>query len=244
VIVVDAGGSDGTMAIAARVASELTASCGVTFRLDVSARGGRGPTLAAGVDASTGPMLLFLHADTMLPDHFDSLVRGALAQEATLATAFRFRVHRELATPIVGLGTMEATVHLRSTVVQLPFGDQAMAITRQRFDAVGGFDRRAPIMEDFELVQRLRRQRAVGRIVTLGAAAECSGRRWAVMGVARANLLNQAIMVAYVYGGCGPAEIYELYYKSNGPRDMATRALNTTRPGRALAAALKATGVL
>jgi len=99
------------MAIAARVASELTASCGVTFRLDVSARGGRGPTLAAGVDASTGPMLLFLHADTMLPDHFDSLVRGALAQEATLATAFRFRVHRELATPIVGLGTMEATVH-------------------------------------------------------------------------------------------------------------------------------------
>jgi hypothetical protein len=118
------------------------------------------------------------------------------------------------ASPIVGLGVMEATVHVRSCLWQLPFGDQAMALTRQRFEALGGFPNDAPIMEDFELVQQLRRAGAAGAgyIRTLPLAAECNGRRWAQLGVARANLTNQLIMVAYVYGGCSPAAIYDLYY--------------------------------
>jgi glycosyltransferase involved in cell wall biosynthesis len=105
VVIVDAGGSDGTMAIARRVAAELQAEgCGMRFRLGVCVyKGGRGPTLAAGVDASSGPMVLFLHADTLLPRHFDALVRGSLALEGTLATAFRFKVghsHNALCVPL------------------------------------------------------------------------------------------------------------------------------------------------
>jgi hypothetical protein len=63
-------------------------------------------------------------------------------------------------------------------------------------------------------VQQLRRAVAagLGYIRTLPLAAECNGRRWAQFGEARANLTNQLIMVAYVYYGCSPTAIYDLYY--------------------------------
>ena len=222
VIVVDAGGSDGTMLVAAEaVASLLAAGSKLRFNLDVKTSGfGRGPTLTSGVLASKGPYLLFLHADTTLPWGFDANVRARLRDERVLATAFRFRVSRGGgASKVVGLWVMEASVHLRSKWYQLPFGDQAIAITRQRFEAVGGFPESAPIMEDFELVAKLRRCSAASSghfyVETLDAASECSSRRWEVMGVWRANLVNQVIMVAYVYGGYSPAQIYKLYYHFN-----------------------------
>jgi len=90
---VDAGGSDNTMALAAAAAVELASI--VNIRLDVAARGGRGPTLTAGVAAARGSVLLFLHADTLLPHGFDAAVRNALCEERVLATAFRFKVARD-----------------------------------------------------------------------------------------------------------------------------------------------------
>lgn len=211
VIVVDAGGTDGTMDIARRVAPGLPR---LNIRTDVSARGGRGPTLRAGADAAKGDILLFLHADTMLPDCFDAMLRTELSDERVLATAFRFRVSRDdHTTPIVGLGWMEFTVHVRSALWQLPFGDQAIGISKQRYHALGGFPHE-PIMEDFQLVQQLRRNSAagVGYIKTLPAAAECSSRRWQRMGVARTNAINQMIMIAYTYLGYSPTTIYNWYY--------------------------------
>jgi len=90
---VDAGGSDGTMLIAVAAAAELASILAV--RTDVSARGGRGPTLSAGVAAARGSVLLFLHADTLLPEGFDVAVRSALREERVLATAFQFKVARD-----------------------------------------------------------------------------------------------------------------------------------------------------
>lgn len=89
----DAGGSDGTMLIAVAAAAELASILAV--RTDVSARGGRGPTLSAGVAAARGSVLLFLHADTLLPEGFDVAVRSALREERVLATAFQFKVARD-----------------------------------------------------------------------------------------------------------------------------------------------------
>lgn len=89
----DAGGSDNTMELAAAAAAELAPV--VSIRTNVSACGGRGPTLTAGVAASRGSVLLFLHADTLLPQGFDVAVRNALCEERVLATAFQFKVARD-----------------------------------------------------------------------------------------------------------------------------------------------------
>jgi len=217
VIVVDAGGSDGTMLVVENTAAELTAIYPeLIVRTNISARGGRGPTLSAGYQASTGGFLLFLHADTLLPHEFDVIVRDALREERVLATAFRFQVERPAKgeKPIVGLGWMEATVFVRSRCYELPFGDQALAMTRQRFVAIGGFPDNFKIMEDFELVQRLRRCGAggAGYIRTLNESALCSARRWTRHGVWWTNLVNQAIMILYVYWGYTPDRIYDIYY--------------------------------
>eukprot|EP00615_Pteridomonas_danica_P009077 CAMPEP_0114346602 /NCGR_PEP_ID=MMETSP0101-20121206/13202_1 /TAXON_ID=38822 ORGANISM="Pteridomonas danica, Strain PT" /NCGR_SAMPLE_ID=MMETSP0101 /ASSEMBLY_ACC=CAM_ASM_000211 /LENGTH=182 /DNA_ID=CAMNT_0001483351 /DNA_START=699 /DNA_END=1247 /DNA_ORIENTATION=+ len=111
---------------------------------------------------------------------------------------------------------MEASVYFRSRVYELPFGDQAIAMTRQRYDSIGGFPNE-PIMEDFELVQKLRRAGAggAGYIKTLMAPAECNIRRWEKYGIARTNLTNQFVMIAYVYGGYSPSDIYHFYYHFN-----------------------------
>ena len=116
-----------------------------------------------GARAAAGSLLLFLHADTRLPLHFDAALRESLAQEATLATAFRFKVRddededegsedkkeekeenpkttqkkkkkKKKKKAVVGVRWMEWTVHIRSSVYELPFGDQAMAMTKQRFE--------------------------------------------------------------------------------------------------------------
>ena len=116
-----------------------------------------------GVCASKGSMLLFLHADTSLPLAFDDVIRDNLSMDSTLATAFRFKVRdcdkddRDIIksqedirsttkirigsgdqkhttkNSVVGIRWMEWTVNIRSSMYELPFGDQAIAISAQRF---------------------------------------------------------------------------------------------------------------
>ncbi len=192
VICVDAGGSDDSMAAAAAMAKSLA------LRLTTaSSRGGRGPALNAGVQQATGDVILVLHADTRLPRGWDAAILGGLAARGVLLTAFSFGTDRsQLANPAVppaGLGFMEWTVNLRSRWYELPFGDQALATTAATLSAVGGFPD-YPILEEYELVQRLRALAAAGagKLVTLPSAALCSPRRWERVTVWRTNAINQA----------------------------------------------------
>jgi cellulose synthase/poly-beta-1,6-N-acetylglucosamine synthase-like glycosyltransferase len=93
-IVVDAGGQDGTMTLVSQIAEDIKTKYGISIRYDVKASGGRGPTLNAGAKVARGNILLFLHADTLLPVGYDEMVRKELRNESILATAFRFKVAR------------------------------------------------------------------------------------------------------------------------------------------------------
>ncbi|MCA1765590.1 MAG: hypothetical protein LC633_05000 [Desulfobulbaceae bacterium] len=86
--------------------------------------------------------------------------------------------------------------NLRSRLLQRPYGDQALFMTRRNFARIGGFPE-IEIMEDFALVGKLRQ---LGRIKTLPAAAATSGRRWRKLGVVRTTLINQAIVIGYLLG--------------------------------------------
>ena len=240
VIVVDAGCTDGTMAAVAAVGDPLAAR----LRTTAAPAGGRGRAVNAGVRLATGEIILVLHADTLLPAGWDYFVRRALADPANLLAAFRFGCNRALLArpdaPPAGLAYMEWTVHLRSTWYELPFGDQALATTARALELAGGYPAH-PILEEYALVNRLRRAAAAGagRLVTLAAApALCSPRRWerTPSSVWRTNAVNQAVMLWH-RSGATPAQIFAFYYgvPSPGP-DIAWAALSRCTNGERAAA--------
>ena len=219
VIVVDAGGGDDTMPIVQRVKKELS-----DFDITTTtSTGGRGPAVAAGAAKAKGQALLVLHADTLLPYAFDDRIIEALG--ANYACCFRFAVDRTQIhwkgllrwLRLLPFEVMERTVSIRSGFFQLPFGDQAIACRKTTYAALGGFDdlAKAPMLEDYLLVQKLRRLgKALGTrcITQLGAPARCHPRRWLARPVWRVNWTNQVIMVQVNYRGLSPKQVFELYY--------------------------------
>ena len=192
VIVADSDSTDGTREIAA-------AYDGVTI---VDAPRGRGVGMNAGATRATSELLLFLHADTILPDDAWQLIITALADKRTSATAFRLRLDRK--EPMYKL--VEVASHIRILLQRTFFGDQAIAVRRRDFQSLGGF-REVPLMEDVDLSRRLRR---IGRLTVLSAQVTTSARRFERHGVIRTLLLMTGRQVAYGLGV--PAERLARWY--------------------------------
>jgi hypothetical protein len=91
---------------------------------------------------------------------------------------------------------VEWGVKWRSRWLHLPYGDQALFLTADRFHRMGEFAK-LPIMEDFDLVQRLNRQ---GRLAMVPVPVLTSSRRWQRLGVWRTTLANQVMVVGYCLG--------------------------------------------
>ena len=115
-----------------------------------------------------------------------------LRQPGTAAGAFQFRI----AGDFPGKRWVEWTTNWRSRHCQLPYGDQALFLRRSSFEELGGYAD-LPIMEDYELVRRLRRR---GRVVTADKAAITSGRRWQKLGFLRTTLINRLVVAGYRLG--------------------------------------------
>ena len=153
---------------------------------------GRAQQMNQGAKQATGEILLFLHADTQLPDQFDEYIRYYLTQPRTLAGAFQLKIIGNLR----GIRWVEKMVNWRSRFLQFPYGDQAIFLKATTFWQLGGFPP-LPIMEDFELVQQLRKQ---GKIAIVPVAVQTSGRRWQQLGVFKTTLFNQLIIIGYFLG--------------------------------------------
>ncbi|BCL37953.1 TIGR04283 family arsenosugar biosynthesis glycosyltransferase [Nostoc sp. MS1] len=191
VIVVDGGSQDDTVAIAM--------SLGVKV---ISSSPGRAMQMNAGAALASGDMLLFLHADTLLPVGFDEMIIAALQQPGVVAGAFALRINADLAS----LRLVEKGVYWRSRFLQMPYGDQAIFMTKAVFQQVGGFPE-LPIMEDFEIIRRLKR---LGRITILSVPVVTSARRWLQKGVFKTTLINQIVIIAYLLG-IKPAQLRTWY---------------------------------
>lgn len=180
IIVVDGGSTDDTVAIAKAHRVETV----------ICTEAGRAHQMNAGAQVATGEILLFLHSDTCLPANFDCLVRQTLAVTGTAAGAFELAI----AGSAWGLRLVEWGVNWRSRWLHLPYGDQALFLWSTVLREIGGFPEQ-PIMEDFELMQRLKRQGA--KVAIASASVLTSGRRWQKLGILRTTLLNQLIILAY-----------------------------------------------
>jgi rSAM/selenodomain-associated transferase 2 len=180
VIVVDGGSADDTVRRAAPLADRVLAG-----------PRGRARQMNAGAALARADLLLFLHADTVLPAVADAHVRAALQQGATWG---RFDVRIDGRHPM--LRVVAALMNTRSRLTGIATGDQAIFVRRDVFHRLGGFPEQ-PLMEDVELSSRLRRIAAphciAARVVT-------SGRRWETRGVWRTIFLMWRLRWRYWRG--------------------------------------------
>ncbi len=185
IIVVDGGSGDGTPALARPLADRV-----------IAAPRGRGAPLNAGAALGTGDALVFLHADTALPENADRLIASALAQRAWGRFDLRIAGRHPL------LAVVARMINWRSRATGIATGDQAIFVTREAFVAVGGFPD-LPLMEDIAISRRLKR---LCRPACIGAPVVTSGRRWEHHGVIRTIVLMWRLRLAY-YFGAEPARL-------------------------------------
>jgi rSAM/selenodomain-associated transferase 2 len=186
VIVVDGGSTDGT--------PEAAATAGATV---LTAAGSRAEAMNAGAARTSGEALLFLHADTILPEGAGEAVRAALAE----ADGGAFRLGFDERPPLWGLLSAGYSRTSRTA-----YGDQAIFVSRAAFERLGGY-RPLPIMEDYDLVTRLRRR---GRFVLLPLAVRASARRHRRQGELRTFARIATIKILYRLG-VSPARLARAY---------------------------------
>ena len=190
-IVVDGGSRDRTVSIARRFTSAV-----------LTGPVGRAQQMNCGASRAQGDILLFLHADTLLPPQGLAAVRQAMRSSDVVGGAFCLAfVPSTPALRVVAWGT-----NLRARYGRLPYGDQALFVRRPLFWHLGGYDH-VPFLEDVKLVQALRRQ---GLFVILPDRVQTSSRRWLQDGVVYTTLRNNVLMALY-FCGVSPTTLKRWY---------------------------------
>lgn len=194
IIVVDGGSKDETLLIAKSLGAKIIVS-----------PPGRANQMNMGAMVASGEILLFLHGDTRLPTNFEQMIRKTLAKPGIVAGAFALQIN----SPHWGLRFVEFGVKWRCNLLQMPYGDQAIFMTKDVFEKVGNFPE-IPIMEDFEMIRKLKH---LGKIYLLSTPVITSPRRWLKKGILQTTLLNQIIIIAYLLG-ISPHQIRNWYSSS------------------------------
>jgi rSAM/selenodomain-associated transferase 2 len=191
IIVVDGGSTDATRAIAADFADRV-----------LSAPQGRAAQMNAGAAHASSDILLFLHADTLVPEHFAQAVIDACTRPGVVGG--RFDVDLQPSSPLLWL-TGEL-MNRRSRLTGTATGDQAIFIRREVFEQLGGYAD-IPLMEDIDLSRRMKR---AGQIACLHERVITSARRWQKNGVVR-TILTMWMLRALYFFGASPARLRRVY---------------------------------
>jgi rSAM/selenodomain-associated transferase 2 len=173
---------------------------------------GRARQMNAGALATRGDVLLFLHADTVLPDGASAAIREALIDPAVIGG--RFDVC--LDSPRLLLAIVGWMMNQRSRLTRISTGDQAIFVRRATFEAVGGFAD-IPLMEDIDFTRRVKRQ---GRMAALRLRVTTSARKWEREGVVRTIVLMWTLRLLYALG-VSPTRLHRWYYGQPARRWLA-----------------------
>lgn len=190
VIVADGGSSDRTAELARPLADRV-----------IVAPRGRAAQMNAGAAAANGDVLLFLHADTRLPDNADRLVLDGLAYSGRNWGRFDVRFDGGRLLTFVAL-----MMNWRSRLTGIVTGDQALFVTRTAFERVGGFPAIA-LMEDVVLSAKLKH---ISKPLALHVRVTTSARRWRKHGTLRTVLLMWRLRLAF-FLGADPEKLVKIY---------------------------------
>lgn len=195
-IIVDGGSTDQTISIA-----EVFCA-GVSNVRIVNAPAGRARQMNEGAKSGRGDILLFLHADTLLPTGATLMIEAALTGPTVVGGRFDVTFDSRSA-----LGTMISTfMNWRSRLSGIATGDQALFVRRRIFEQLGGFAD-IPLMEDIEFSRRLKR---AGLTAALHHKVTTSFRRWEQQGPLRTILLMWTLRFLY-WAGVSPYRLKSFY---------------------------------
>lgn len=159
----------------------------------VIAEKGRPKQMNKGASYAEGEILLFLHADTLLPKGALQSISSIMEKEDVVGGAFDLGIQSER--PVFRL--IETAASLRSRITRIPYGDQAIFIQRDYFYGMGGF-KEIPLMEDVEFMRRIKR--AGDKICIVPARVKTSPRRWEKEGVLYCTVRNWTLITLYFLG--------------------------------------------
>ena len=200
-IVVDGGSLDQTPGLVESYRLSTQSSALSPLRL-VTAPPGRARQMNEGAKTSDGDVLLFLHADTQLPDDAKHIIETALADHRTLGGRFDVRFD----SPSMWETMISRMMNWRSRMSGIATGDQALFVRRSIFEQMGGFAD-MPLMEDIEFSCRLKQK---GVTAALTATVTTSFRRWEQQGPVRTILLMWTLRFLY-WIGISPSHLVKWY---------------------------------
>jgi rSAM/selenodomain-associated transferase 2 len=196
VIVADGGSADDTRALAESLSDRL-----------IRSPRGRSRQMNAGARLATGETLLFLHADTFLPEGADQLMIDAMKSKSGRWGRFDVR----LSGNHFFFRIIEGLMNWRSRLTGIATGDQGIFVQRQLFETVGGFPE-VDLMEDIALSKILKRH---DRPVCLRQPVLTSSRRWEKRGILRTILLMWRLRLLYLLGS-DPKRLAQIYERLKG----------------------------
>eukprot|EP00192_Tetraselmis_astigmatica_P020988 CAMPEP_0117697562 /NCGR_PEP_ID=MMETSP0804-20121206/29305_1 /TAXON_ID=1074897 /ORGANISM="Tetraselmis astigmatica, Strain CCMP880" /LENGTH=274 /DNA_ID=CAMNT_0005511841 /DNA_START=222 /DNA_END=1046 /DNA_ORIENTATION=+ len=207
VIVVDGGSSDKTVATARKHGALVEVLQGTR---------GRARQMNAGAAAASGDLLLFLHADSLVPTGFSQMIYNAMARASTKSTECVWGCFESIRFDAEGWSyrAIECGAKLRTRYLRLPYGDQGLFMTAEAFHEAEGY-RDLPLLEDVDLVSRLRRR---GPMAIAPFPMETSARRYRIMGPWQTSLVNCCIVTAWNLGV--PVETLAHIYHNTGVKRL------------------------
>ena len=167
------------------------------------AKKGRGSQMNKGADIAAGDILVFLHEDTTLEHHALKSIIDVMHHKSVVGGAFDLGIRSRKAV----FRIIEKTVFIRSRIMKLPYGDQALFIKRKFFYQIGGF-REIPIMEDVDLIRRIKKNG--GKMAMISSKVQTSPRRWEREGVLYCTVRNW-ILVSLFFIGVSPFKLARFY---------------------------------
>jgi rSAM/selenodomain-associated transferase 2 len=192
IIVSDGGSTDRTCEVSRKYAHKV-----------VRSEKGRGRQLNCGARCATGDILLFLHADSTLPDNFTGNIIKSFERPGVVGGAFDFAIDSRR----VGCRIISKAASLRSRFLKMPYGDQGIFVKREVFKRMKGFSD-IHLMEDVDFFKRLRKE---GKTTVMKDKIMASARLWERRGLIKTTLRNWMFVTLYLMG-YSPAKLYQRYY--------------------------------
>ena len=180
-ILVDGGSTDRTLDLAQGLVDTI-----------IKSEKGRAKQMNAGAKEAQGDILIFLHADTVLPKNIENVIIESLSYSKCVWGRFNVQLSgKSLAFRII-----ETLMNKRSCLTSIATGDQAIFIQKNMFYEINGFPE-IPLMEDIEISKKLKHY---SKAICIKERVITSSRRWEENGILRTVLLMWSIRLAWFFG--------------------------------------------